>query len=281
MAEKFGVSKSTVHRCLGRFCYAMTKFHSQFISFPSSEEAAEIADRIQRRHGYPQAFGAIDGSHIAINPSSVGLADYINRKMFPSIVLQGLVDDNYLFRDVSCKCPGSMHDSNVLSNSSLYQILNDNGQMPARDKIFNGVSVPLHILGDPAYSLTRTILKGYPGRNLSAEQESFNAYHSGARMMVENAFGRLKSRWRMLSKRMDCHVSLSPYVIMTCCCLHNMCEKLKLQVNPLCKYEPSVPSDQPIQEPDQCMEAGASEIRNAICRYMAANLPLRQSSYQH
>lgn len=92
----------SVFRCLNGFCYALAKKREQLISFPTTEEAAAIADRIEAQHGYIQGFAAIDGSQIAINPTAVGLADFLNRKMYASIVLQGLVDDRYLFRDVSC-----------------------------------------------------------------------------------------------------------------------------------------------------------------------------------
>ena len=104
--------------------------------------------------------------------------------MFPSIVLQGLVDDHYIFRDVSCKCPGSMHDSTVLINSSLHARIHR--ELPKRDKVINNVAVPLHILGDAAYPMSEKIMKGYVGRNLTPQQENFNVYHSAARIMVEN-----------------------------------------------------------------------------------------------
>ena len=49
------------------------------------------------------------------------------------------------------------------------------------------------ILGDPAYPLLPWLMKGYVG-SLAQEQESFNVYLSSSRMVVERAFGRLKSR---------------------------------------------------------------------------------------
>lgn len=40
----------------------------------------------------PQIIGALDGTHIPILPPFEGYRDYINRKGWPSIVLQGVVD---------------------------------------------------------------------------------------------------------------------------------------------------------------------------------------------
>lgn len=162
------VSKVSVLRCVNAFVFALTRSRGRYIVFPKNQEAA-IADRLQTLHGYPQAFGAIDGSHIAINPPAVGLADYLNRKMFPSIVWQGLVDDRNMFLDISCKCPGSMLDFTVFLTSSLARAIKTN--MPTHEMFSNGVDIPLHIMGDPAYALSKKIIKGYTGSQLTAEQE--------------------------------------------------------------------------------------------------------------
>lgn len=44
-------------------------------------------------------------------------------------------------------------------------------------------------------------------------------------MSVECAFGRLKGRWRCLAKRLDVDIASVPNIIITCCTLHNICEK--------------------------------------------------------
>lgn len=48
---------------------------------------------------------------------------------------------------------------------------------------------------------------------------------SSARVTVEQAFGVLKGRWRILLKRMDNRFINIPEVIHTCCILHNFCQE--------------------------------------------------------
>lgn len=64
------------------------------IVFPDEDEAKEIAARIMAKKKFPQAVGFINGTHIPITAPSDGFCDFINRKMWPSYVLQAVVDDN-------------------------------------------------------------------------------------------------------------------------------------------------------------------------------------------
>lgn len=155
--------------------------------------------------------------------------------------------------------------------------------MPKRDVELNGVVVPLHVIGDPAYPLSKNLIKPYTGRNLTPQQESFNVYHSSARMVVENAFGRLKTRWRMLCKRMDCDINYAPVVIAAASCLHNLCEKHKTPMPTIIANV--VESNFTNPQPDTISTANASQdggtIRDTICIHLASNYPLRQSHHLH
>ena len=71
------------------------------------------------RAGFPQVVGALDRCHVAILAPNENPADYINRKGFYSVILQALVNIDYLFRDVYVGWPGKVHDSRVFKNSPL------------------------------------------------------------------------------------------------------------------------------------------------------------------
>lgn len=51
-----------------------------------------------------------------------------------------------------------------------------------------------------------------------------NTYIDNCRVVVENAFGRLKMRFRSL-KFLDCATSQAPFWILACCVLHNFIER--------------------------------------------------------
>ena len=211
VASLFGVGKTSVHRYVHSFCATIARRKTEYIKWYGVEDAKNMAEYIQSQYKYPQAIGAIDGTHIPVRPPLDGKAEYICRKGWPSIVLQAVVDGHYKFRDIYANTAGAAHDSTVFNRSPLSTFIHR--QMPKNDIIINGQLVPLHILGDPAYPLSELILKGYTGRNLSPEEESFNVYHSSARMCVEIAFGKLKSRFRILSKTMDVDTDKSPIIV--------------------------------------------------------------------
>ena len=78
-----------------RFCHALCRKIDQFVYLPGPGEAQDIANENFMKTGFPQVYGAIDGCHIHIKPPQTGASDYINRKRYPSIVLQGVVDNRY------------------------------------------------------------------------------------------------------------------------------------------------------------------------------------------
>ena len=106
----------------------------------------------------------------------------------------------------------------------------------------------------------------------TAEQQNFNYHQSRTRMVVENAFGRLKGRWRCLLKRLDMQVDNATTAVGACVVLHNICEMFGdhclegwEQINP--------DEDQFLsaQNDNDSSRQGASTIRDAINNYLIAH----------
>lgn len=141
-----------------------------------------------------------------------------------SIILLALVDHKYRFRFVNVGAPGRCHDSHVYQVSKLAKIVGG-PLFKAPEATICGAQVPPVILCDQAFPLTPNLMKpfGHSGL-LSEEQKAFNYNLSKARRIVENAFGRLKARFRFTMKRMECDVENARLVIRACCILNNICE---------------------------------------------------------
>lgn len=89
----------------------------------------------------------------------------------------------------------------------------------------DGVEVPVHLIGDRAYPLKNWLMTGFTHRHApSPSERRFNYQLSSARTVVDDAFRRLKGRWRCLAKRTDVATSFLTDVAVVCCILHNVCE---------------------------------------------------------
>ena len=222
----FGVSKAAVCVIVKDVCSAIVQvLLPRYIKIPTGASLKEVVHGFEHKWGFPQCAGAVDGTHILIMSPQDCPADYFNRKGWHSILMQGMVDHLYRFTDVYIGWPGRVHDARVLGNSVLYQKGEDGTLLPDWKKAIAGTEVPLVVLGDPAYPLLPWLMKPYlDNGHLSREQRTFNYRLSRARVVVEDAYGRLKGRWRCLSKRNDADVSDLPVLVAACCVLHNICE---------------------------------------------------------
>ena len=207
-------------------CAAIVQvLQSRYIKFPTGESLRNVVDGFKLKWQMIQCAGAIDGCHIPVKPPALNHTDYYNRKGWYSIVLQAVVDHGYLFTDIMVGWPGSMHDARVLANSQLYhkatnkEILNDFSQNVL------GKDILPFLVGDSAYPLSTWLMKPFPHNSaMTNNQKTFNYHLSRARIVAENAFGRLKARWRRLLRQNDMDIAHVPQVVTACCILHNMCE---------------------------------------------------------
>ena len=79
-----------------------------------------IMEGFRQHKGMPGVIGAINDLHIAIKALQECPENYVNRKGFYSVVLQGISDHEMKFIDCYTAWPGSVNDSRVLKNSDFF-----------------------------------------------------------------------------------------------------------------------------------------------------------------
>nr|XP_047144517.1 uncharacterized protein LOC105849992 [Hydra vulgaris]XP_047144518.1 uncharacterized protein LOC105849992 [Hydra vulgaris] len=226
VSSLFGIGKSTANLIVHEFINAVNDILlPKYVKFPLSVENLNKHSRdFEAILGFPQCVGAVDGCHIPISAPKDQATSYYNYKGWYSIVLFAVVDSRYRFIYTSVGSPGRNNDSYILQNSSLKEILESNLFDKCCKELGDSL-VPLCLIGDSAFPLTRHLLKPYPENlELSEIQKNFNKILCGARRVVENVFGRVKARFRVICKRMECDINFATRIVNACVTLHNICE---------------------------------------------------------
>ena len=187
-------------------------------------EMSILINSFHKKFGLPQVFGCVDGTHIPIKQPTENPHDYFCYKMKYTLNCQAICDHKGRFLNVEIKWPGSVHDARVFANSDINKMF-QNKQIPMvlKELLPGDDKVPPVILGDPAYPLLPNVMKEHACCTEN-EHVIFNEMLRSARNQIECAFGRLKARWRILTRPMDIKLDDLPTVIYACFVLHNYCE---------------------------------------------------------
>lgn len=88
VCEKFDIDKATAIRAVHRVSHTLYRWAPKFIKWPKGQEAKNIMEEYEKFSAFPKVVGAIDGTHVKINPPSSDKNSYINRKGYTSIQVQ-------------------------------------------------------------------------------------------------------------------------------------------------------------------------------------------------
>ena len=141
-----------------------------------------------------------------------------------SIVMLALVDGQYKFRWVDAGTAGSCSDAQIFNASQLRRRIED-GRIGFPDPApitQGGRDVPYFILADDAFALKTWLMKPYGRRMLTREERIANNRISRGRRVVENAFGILVSRFRVMRTTIELPPATVREVVFTCVVLHNI-----------------------------------------------------------
>ena len=232
MADRFKIGASTIRKYVDIVCDILCdgdKLFSQFISIPTGDRLKDIISDFQDLTRMPNICGAIDGTHIPLaeNPSkriTLAACDFYNRKKFNSTVLQAVCDSKKLFWNVCASQPGGVHDGGQFKVSSLYRSLKRREILQDPVVSIGGVRCTPYLIGDAAYPIRTYLIKNWKAPN-DLQKKRFDHSMNSGRVVIEQAFGSLKNRWRIL-KHFNSRVDRAASVTIACCWLHNYCEMM-------------------------------------------------------
>ncbi|CAH1982820.1 unnamed protein product [Acanthoscelides obtectus] len=234
----FKVSSEIISRIVPEVCAALNEALKDEIKMPSTtDEWIEIEKGF--RDNFPYAIGAIDGKHVVIKcPDHTG-SEYYNYKRTFSIVLLAVVDSKYRFIFCDIGSQGRISDGGILRNSVLWKNICENKMNFPPPCPLPGLNVDLSyvFLGDGAFALSENLMKPYPGdHKLNTPKRIFNETLSRSRVLSENTFGILTSRFRFFKKPIELMPEKVTQLTMTCVLLHNFLMKSSSSKN---IYNPS------------------------------------------
>lgn len=213
IAEDIGVSRSTVTKTIPFVLEKIVDKSKEWVRFPSGREIEEAKVEWSRHFNFPTAFAAIDCTHIPIAKPAVHGDDYINRKGICSVNVQATCNASEVFTSIDAQWPGSVHDSRILRNSVICEVMN---RGPA-----NCV-----ILGDSGYGIYPWLMTPYE-RPTTQQEKAYNKLHAKERVIIERCFGQLKKRFAILQHPIRVSLDKVPAIVIACATLHNIAKHLQ------------------------------------------------------
>lgn len=208
----------------GSFLLYPLKLCSLF-QFPSNEaDWIKIATEFKQCWQVENCVGALDGKHIAIKQPANSGSNFFNYKGFFSIVLLAVVDANYEFIYVNAGTNGRISDGGVLHETDFGELLeNKKLNLPSPTSFPNNrdICLPFTFIGDEAFALKENLMKPYPSKRITRAEKIFNYRLCRGRRVVENAFGILANRFRVLQTTLNIDVQKVEIIVLACCTLHN------------------------------------------------------------
>ncbi|XP_064465339.1 uncharacterized protein LOC135376804, partial [Ornithodoros turicata] len=178
---------------------------------------------MEAKWNFPNCLGSIDGKHVTIQCPPKSGSTYFNYKKSFSIVLLAVCDGGYRFTYVDIGHMGSESDGGIFARSQLKEILeNSTHGIPSARPVGSAGTMSYFIVGDEAFPLKPYMMRPYPKRGmLQYRHKAFNYRLSRARRLIENSFGILAARWRILRRPFQASVKNANRIVQACVALHN------------------------------------------------------------
>ena len=278
LAVLYAIGKSTVVSIVHEGVMIFrARLVSEVIRFPTGHELDQVMVDFETLCGLPCCAGALDGTFMPMRKPTEFGDTYFCYKKFIAILVLGCVDTRGIFTYVNAGRPGSVGDSYTYRHSLMYQKIANGEWLAHSPRRIAGVDVKPFIVADAAFALSSTCMKCYDVGQ-PAQRRSFNYSLIRTRRVVEQAFGRLKGRWKIMDGK--CNLKdpvFTRQVAVVCCALHNVCERHQ------CPFEPGwLPDDSayisttPLNLQISSVIGSAASVRDALATYMHQTRPAPQ-----
>jgi len=199
LEELFRIPYNTISLIVKETTEAIWKvLQPEYLVTPSSEEKwLAVAEGFAKKWDYPFALGAIDGKHCVVQAFDNTGSLFHNYKGTFSLVLMAICDADLKFLYVDIGQPGSRSDAGIWADCTFNQLLlKDELNLP---KTSPG-SIEFNFVADDAFPLTTRISKPFTKRDpkFHALEKVHNYRLSRARRTIENAFGNMANKFRIL-----------------------------------------------------------------------------------
>ncbi|XP_028132028.2 uncharacterized protein LOC114327552 [Diabrotica virgifera virgifera] len=219
------IHESTISIIVPEVCQVIyNKLKDEYMKMPQTvNEWQQVANAFENLWQFPMCLGAIDGKHINFRAPRSSGSYYYNYKGQFSIVLMAVANAEYKFLYINVGVNGRMSDGGVFRESSLKKAMERNllNFPPDQNLPRSNSGVPYVFVCDDAFPLSERIMKPYPSRNLSNDKRIFNYRLSRARRVIENAFGIMSNRFRVLLSTINLGPDKVETITLACCVLHN------------------------------------------------------------
>ncbi|CAG4972049.1 unnamed protein product [Colias eurytheme] len=189
---------------------------NKFVKFPTTREQRNIVkNKFYTKFGIPGVIGCIDGSHFHIFTPKRDMEHlFYCRKHFYSLNVQMICDSECRILNINAKYGGATHDAFIWENSQANRYIQD----------LHRNNEQVWFLGDSGYPQRPWLMTPITDAAEGTPQAKYTTIHGKARVVIENTFGRLKNRWRCLSKDRTLHYTPErcASIIMACSVLHNL-----------------------------------------------------------
>lgn len=204
-----GISVASVCKIVRTISTVLCGLVKNYIKFPEPNEITDLTSNFFKVYGFPGVVGCIDGSYINIlNPGGDDAELYKSQKGRCAINVMAVCDHNLKFLNIICSWPGSVHDSRILDNSRVCQLLEEGN--------YDG-----YLLGDSEYPCRKYLLT--PVLSPTTENERrYNVAHMKTWNAIQRTFGVWKCRFAILNKEMRTKLPTTKKIIMACAILHNI-----------------------------------------------------------